>query len=81
MSTVWGTFTSTIRWLAARTLVGLVLLMLDRDNAPNRPLELLGIGIWVVAIFRLIWAIWILEQLVALLAPTARKSDTGSDRD
>ncbi len=66
--TLWRTLTSTIRWLGVGTLVGLACLLLDRDSGPTRWLELLGLFVWLVSALRMGWSIWIVEQVIRLLA-------------
>jgi hypothetical protein len=67
-ATVWSTLTSAMRWLAASTAIAVVLLIADRDAAPVRWLELLGVWIWLVTVTRLTWSLWILDSITKLLS-------------
>ena len=65
--TIWKTFSATIRALAFATIVALVCLLFDRDNAPKTWLAIpLGFAM-LLALLRISRSIWVLEQIIGLV--------------
>lgn len=68
---IWLIFTSTIKWLAAATAVGIVALLLDHEKGviPDgvvQGLRAVVLGVGLIAAARLLLAMWVLEQVVKL---------------
>lgn len=64
---LWASFTSAIRWLGFATLIALVGLIFDRDDTPRHFILCLCVWAFIVATFRLIRCVWVLERVIALL--------------
>lgn len=73
---LWAVFTSTIRWLAGSTIIWILALLFERESH-QRPLLLVScISITLVASFRLMRCLWVLERIVEILT---RKPPQKSD--
>ena len=75
--TMWRVFTSAIRWLGGATIFALVAMVLDRGGW-GRITFYLCVGTALIAVFRVMRCVWVLEQMVAVIAKPGR---SGADTD
>lgn len=72
--TMWKVFTTTIRTLGFATVVALFGLILDRDNHPIDAMLYLTVFASVLAALRLARCVWVLENVITLVAGTPKKT-------
>jgi hypothetical protein len=65
---LWRVFVSSIRALALATLVSLVALVLDRDQAVHHLVLYFVIYATLLAVLRLARCVWVLENIIALIS-------------
>ena len=73
-ATLWKTFFGAVSALGSILLCALVALLLDRDASPVVGLEIALAGLCVLAILRLYRSVWILRQLVDLIAKPSKST-------
>jgi hypothetical protein len=66
--TMWRTFTSCTRWLSAATALAVCALLFDTAGAPKYWLVYLGLWPMIVSVLRLVRTLWILEQVIDVIA-------------
>lgn len=69
--TLWDVFTSSVRALAVATIAALFGLIVDRDDAPWRSVQIVVVGTAVLASLRVFRCIWVLELIVKVLINSA----------
>lgn len=72
-STLWQVFRWTIRTLALATVAALAALILDRDKAPCIVYLYVSVFFGLLAAVQLARTIWVLEQVVKVVATTKTK--------
>jgi len=72
-ATLWRVFGSTIRALALATVVGLIALIVDRDSAPRHWILYVVVFGFVLSSVRIARAIWVLENVIALITRPSGK--------
>jgi uncharacterized membrane protein YbhN (UPF0104 family) len=65
--TLWEVFKSTMKWLAAATIVALLGLIFDRDNSPVPALLFLTVLASLIAALRVSRSIWVLENIIRIV--------------
>ncbi len=70
---LWRTFSATIRALAGATLVALLCLLVDRDDAPVPWLVVLLVLAVTFSMLRIARTIWVLEHIIVLVTKNGQK--------
>jgi dipeptide/tripeptide permease len=65
---LWKTFISAIRFLAVATIVAIAGLLIDREASPVPVVMYIVTLVSVIAVFRLMRCVWVLEQIVTLVS-------------
>ena len=78
---LWKTFFQTIRFLGGLTVIALICLIWDKDEAPNTWLIVPFCLFLSLSIVRLIRVVWILEQIIGIVSSPspARERITNQD--
>jgi hypothetical protein len=71
---LWKAFSKTTMALAITTLVALLCLLVDRDDAPVFWLVVLLVLFTVLSLLRISRTIWILEQIIMLVSKSSKKA-------
>jgi hypothetical protein len=71
--TLWHVFVAAMRALGVATLVALVGLILDRDGASVPVILYVCVGTMALATLRLARCLWVLEQVIALVAAPSKE--------
>jgi hypothetical protein len=64
---LWKVFMSSIRWLGVATFIAMLALVIDRNSEPNVWALYAVVGTGLIASFRVMRTVWILELVVRLL--------------
>ena len=76
--TLWRTLFHTTWFLGALTLVALICMIWDRDDAPTTWLVIPLALLVCLSVFRLARVIWILEQVIGIVTKPSRGSKSAS---
>jgi hypothetical protein len=71
---LWAIFTSAIRAHAVATIAALIALVTDTETHHRQWPIVFLVGALILALFRLARVVWVIERMVALLAPRTRES-------
>ena len=75
---LWRVFTSTIRWLAAATVVALIGLLVDRDKHPAIDLVYATSFVVLVAALRVLRLMMVFEGVVTIMSGPSKARPGGS---
>lgn len=67
-TTLWKVFGATIRALGLATVLSLVALIFDRDDAPAHTVFYLALFGFFLSCLRIARAVWVLENIISLMA-------------